>query len=604
MKPVSDNVNNFENSKGCTPISAVCVKWEGPDIPCINLCKGDSIDKVVYDLAKILCEITEDILDVSTLDFGCLVEDGCDPKTLLETLQALINKVCEEDVVESVTVTEDGYILLPECLHYQNLDNDTVTQLLADDYVMYLADKICEILLSIASIDLAITNINTRIIELETIINNLNSQGPPTFNIVTQCLSGPSPGAPLDIGTAFTNLEEVLCDYIAVLGTATEWQVSLGNICIQHDTELPCEGENGETEYGDLPNWIAPVVTAADSVNNLWVALCAMNYCLNNSLSPANFICDDTYQPQNVVVTGGTSVGIVTWDPPLLPANYELFSAYEVKVFEAGTITEIWTSGPLQPSPTGNSVNIPHGQNPPWVVGNPYDVRVYAIYPCTPGVTLQDPYNADFAALESYGPSIGGIGGGWTEVLGASIVESTILAYLQIEPVVCTSQFNVECPAGSGTFVNDEYTVFRLYLTTTPDPNSTLAINSLAITFDIRLSTEICDLTQAPASAVTTGPNINIPMSLPDAACLQSDIPPCNPLLSGTACYAGPYNNNSQTYADYISVEHVECQPGGGVCSATLKDIVAIENIVWPMPSPTASFAIGESFVNNNILVI
>ena len=61
----------------------------------IDLCKGDTIDVVIYELALILCDITQNVLDISTLDFECLLVDGqCEPDTLLETLQLIISHIC------------------------------------------------------------------------------------------------------------------------------------------------------------------------------------------------------------------------------------------------------------------------------------------------------------------------------------------------------------------------------------------------------------------------------------------------------------------------------------------------------------------------------
>ena len=38
-----------------TPISSNSVIWQGPNISCINLCKGDSVSDIVYKLAVELC---------------------------------------------------------------------------------------------------------------------------------------------------------------------------------------------------------------------------------------------------------------------------------------------------------------------------------------------------------------------------------------------------------------------------------------------------------------------------------------------------------------------------------------------------------------------
>ena len=44
-----------DTQEGCNPMSSNCVLWQGPDIPCINLCKGDSISDITAKLAEELC---------------------------------------------------------------------------------------------------------------------------------------------------------------------------------------------------------------------------------------------------------------------------------------------------------------------------------------------------------------------------------------------------------------------------------------------------------------------------------------------------------------------------------------------------------------------
>ena len=60
----------------CDPISSNCVIWQGPDIACIDLCKGDTISIVVAKLAEKLCDIIDATCecnpDLSGLDLKCI----------------------------------------------------------------------------------------------------------------------------------------------------------------------------------------------------------------------------------------------------------------------------------------------------------------------------------------------------------------------------------------------------------------------------------------------------------------------------------------------------------------------------------------------------
>jgi hypothetical protein len=88
MKPL-----NLDKST-CNPISSNCVIWGGPDIECINLCKGDTITDVTYKLALELCKIME-LLNITNYDLACL-DLACAPEDFNSLLQAIINKLCTE----------------------------------------------------------------------------------------------------------------------------------------------------------------------------------------------------------------------------------------------------------------------------------------------------------------------------------------------------------------------------------------------------------------------------------------------------------------------------------------------------------------------------
>ena len=70
MKPLNSS------SESCVHTTSNCVIWQGPDIPCLDLCKGDTISDVVYKLATEFCEIT-DSLKVDAYDLSCFNLVSC-----------------------------------------------------------------------------------------------------------------------------------------------------------------------------------------------------------------------------------------------------------------------------------------------------------------------------------------------------------------------------------------------------------------------------------------------------------------------------------------------------------------------------------------------
>jgi hypothetical protein len=163
MKPL-----NLDNNS-CSPISSNCVIWQGPNIPCIKLCTGDTITDVVYTLATELCTIV-DAVNISTLDLSCLEITTGEPTNIKELLQILINKICAINNIPSTTQINkrdnpcptECVVQVVECLQ---TGSQTTMKLL--DYVQLIANRICSILTDIATINNSITNLTARVVELE-----------------------------------------------------------------------------------------------------------------------------------------------------------------------------------------------------------------------------------------------------------------------------------------------------------------------------------------------------------------------------------------------------------------------------------------------------
>jgi len=167
MKPL-----NLDNSP-CSPISSNCVIWQGPNIPCIKLCTGDTITDVVYALAMQLCDIV-DAVNISTLDLTCLKITTGKPTNINQLLQILINKICETNSIPAPSAfptrggnsscPTDCIVPVPACLQ-----TGTQTTMKLLDYVQMIGNTICSIIDDITTINNSITNITNRVIALESI---------------------------------------------------------------------------------------------------------------------------------------------------------------------------------------------------------------------------------------------------------------------------------------------------------------------------------------------------------------------------------------------------------------------------------------------------
>ena len=143
--------NNTNSMSGCEAISSNCVIWQGPDLPCVEICHGDTISSVIAALCEQLIECCEeaaingfdiDVINQTTLDGG--------PATTLETLiQLIINNIGGDPSTGSEFDCDDVMkciVNVEECL----LDETTYTQMTLGDYLSFLSVLICDILQQLA----------------------------------------------------------------------------------------------------------------------------------------------------------------------------------------------------------------------------------------------------------------------------------------------------------------------------------------------------------------------------------------------------------------------------------------------------------------------
>jgi len=269
MKPL-----NLDNSP-CTPTSSNCVIWQGPNIPCIKLCTGDSVSDVVFKLATELCTIM-DTLNVTNYDLACL-NLPCPPEDFQVLIQVLINRICE---LENIPVPPpDGggdlrgtcptnCIIEIECL---NIGPDTLL-----NYVTAIGERICSILDEIALIQGSISTINTTLVSLQTQINNIPVYTLP--DVSPDCPIGVYVGpTPLDtLFEAFIN--DVWCPISTVFGTSVQLTSAVasqcitgGDVALQYQYSLPSPLNQIQNQY---PSFDSTPSTIADAISNIWIALC------------------------------------------------------------------------------------------------------------------------------------------------------------------------------------------------------------------------------------------------------------------------------------------------------------------------------------------
>ena len=275
MKPL-----NLDN-KPCSPISSNCVIWQGPDIPCIKLCTGDTVSDVVAKLATELCTVL-DILNVTNYDLSCFNLTACGPNDFQALIQFLIEQICATESQVTVisdpatspvnTTKSDPLITVAPCFVVNGITVMTVSQ-----YAQAIGTRVCDLVAQIAALNSQITSLDIRVTALE-------AAPVPTFTLpnipVQECdlsatITAPGSYAMDDVLEALINDTTFgFCALRSTTGMPSEILAAVQSQCINDSDISLVFGTPFSTAYAG--SWI-PVVTVdtlADAINNIWISLC------------------------------------------------------------------------------------------------------------------------------------------------------------------------------------------------------------------------------------------------------------------------------------------------------------------------------------------
>lgn len=266
------------NKESCSPISSNCVIWQGPDIACINLCKGDSVSEVVSKLATELCNLL-DLVDVEAYELACLNLTDCGPKDFKQLIQLLIDRICQLEGVDPSTPTAgsegcpDCTVSIAECFYFQNPQGDTVTTMQLIDYVTAIGNSVCTLVGQISTINSILQDHEDRITTLET-----NDSSDVILPRVTPVCVG-TPGQPTDMNIVLGALEQQFCELVGATGSTLSIYSSIANQCagLNNATQL-----SGNAAMSSLPGWHTTVGNLAQAITNIWLTICDMRSAIQN----------------------------------------------------------------------------------------------------------------------------------------------------------------------------------------------------------------------------------------------------------------------------------------------------------------------------------
>ena len=264
-----------DTQDSCNPISSNCVIWQGPDIPCINLCNGDSVSDVVAKMAERLCTIT-DQLDISLLDLSCFNPIYPTPQDFQDVMQLILDKICalENPTVDPTKSTtgcpDDCIITIAPCFQERDFLGNLITTLPLRDYVIKIGNELCTLIATVNSQGTAITDLQDRVTFIE---DNCCDAGGGITDITTTGCVGNGVTQPVQnflsqFETAFCNLQNITAG-----ANLTDAQNLIQDLCITgSDTTLT----NPAIRYQSLNGWSTDVSNMAQAVNNLYLAFCDM----------------------------------------------------------------------------------------------------------------------------------------------------------------------------------------------------------------------------------------------------------------------------------------------------------------------------------------
>lgn len=282
MKPLNLNKDS------CNPISSNCVVWQGPDIECINLCKGDSVTEVVFKLATELCELLEQF-KVSNYDISCFNLIECDPKDFAALIQLLIDRVCaccEYDPCTNTYITASPGTTVqgtttgcPDCevticpsFYYQNPQGDTITSMQVQDYAMAIGNRVCQMIGQIDTINEILINYGQR-------IGILESAPAPIFLLPQMTPECVLPATPTDIDTVLIALEQQFCLLRTATGDPSQIYAAIIKQCagLNNSPQL-----SGSGNMQDIIGWEAATANGADAMSNIWLTICDIRASIQN----------------------------------------------------------------------------------------------------------------------------------------------------------------------------------------------------------------------------------------------------------------------------------------------------------------------------------
>ena len=305
MLPVGSN----NKSTPCSVVSSTCVSWQGPDIPCIGLCKGDTVTDVVAKLGELVCDINTRAADV-TVNVACL--GGGTYDNYNDVIQFITTKLCElYTIVDDIVIPAPVSLICDVAACLQAEAGGTTLDVV--NYAELIGQQYCILEGTVGTLSSVVSSHSSSIVT----INNTLSTLPATYapkNSAYVCL-GTGTAA---LTTIVAAIEQELCDLEAVTGTPAELAAEIVPFCnLTNEPALSLPG----TMASAYPGWKVTVSTLADTINNMWITICDMRSLVTQLQDCCNKTCADIDLGFFGVLNGST-LSIFASTGSVLPSQF------------------------------------------------------------------------------------------------------------------------------------------------------------------------------------------------------------------------------------------------------------------------------------------
>ncbi len=244
------------NTENCIdPAFSSCTIWDGPDIPCLKICKGQTISKIVNTIATKLCEVLQPF-DLSNLTIQCALDifNKTEPteRTLLNILQLLVDNDCGlKQLIDGLRseldgLSESNFIINLKCLNQTDTFGNNI-EIDRDSTIQLIINEICEIKNSF-------TYVNSKLISLQQQIDAIDVN--PVYNepTITTCIDNSDKPVSEQVKRTATEF----CNYRTLIGNNSD--IATARSKTPSDLNL---------KYGTEPGWIPSPQNLLHDLNNL-----------------------------------------------------------------------------------------------------------------------------------------------------------------------------------------------------------------------------------------------------------------------------------------------------------------------------------------------